>query len=183
MRFQILFFTAIFIFSLFSLGCPSPTAPTNTNTTNSANANTTKTNSNNNPFNTVKNAEAATTNNAPTIAPIIQAYFDALKKKDEAGVKKHLSASAIKYYEDEAKAEKKTWFAYLLEFEEPLDEKREARNEKIDGDGATAELKGGSLGVWTPTKFVKENGEWKFASPKDSLELQNIPRSNSNAAK
>jgi len=185
MRFQIIFFTAIFISTLLLLGCPGSPETPNKNTTNSGNTNTQKTNSNNNPFNTTKNAEASTTNNAPTVTPIIQAYYDALKKKDEAGVKKYLSAAAVKYYEDEAKSEKKTWFVYLLEFEEPVDEKREARNEKIDGETAIAELKGGSLGVWTPYKFVKENGEWKFASPKDSMSLQDIPRnnSNSNAAK
>lgn len=186
MRFQILFFIAIFIIALFLLGCPSsPTETLNTNTANSAQnlANTRKNNANNNPFNTTKKEEAATSNNAPTLAPVVQGFYDALKKKDEAGVKKYLSASALKYWEDEAKAEKKTWLAFLLESEEPVGEKREVRNEKIDGETAVAELKGGSLGVWTPAKFVKENGEWKFASPKDSISLQDIPRTNSNTAK
>lgn len=181
MRFQIIFFTAIFIFALFLLGCPSTPEKTNTNTTSPANTNTQKSNSNNNPFNTTKPADAATTNNAPTLAPVVQAYYDALKKKDEAGVKKLLSAPALKYWEDEAKTEKKTWLAFLLESEEPVDDKREVRNEKVESETATAELKGGSLGVWTPTKFVKENGEWKFASPKDSF--QDIPRTNSNTVK
>ncbi len=61
----------------------------------------------------------------------------------------------------------------------------EVRNEKIEGDSAVAELKGGSLGVWTKIKFVKENGEWKFASPEDSPELEGVTKSaaDSNAGK
>jgi len=73
----------------------------------------------------------------------------------------------------------------LSEAEDPTSEKREVRNEKIEGETAVAEIKGGSLGVWTPIKFVRENGEWKFASPEDSLSLQNIPKTSvdSNSAK
>ena len=128
----------------------------------------------------VKTAETSATNNAPTLTPVVLAFFEALKKKDEVGVKKHLSGSALRYWEDEGKSVKKSWIAYLAEDNEPIDEKREVRNEKIDGDTAIAELKGGNLGVWTKTAFVKENGEWKFASPKDSPELKNVPRTSSN---
>ncbi len=153
---------------------------------NLANKNTNVPTSNaDNPFNTTKKTENATTNNAPTLAATVQGFYEALNKKDEAGAKKYLSQSAIKYWEEEAKAEKTTWFAYLLESEEPLGEKREVRNEKITNESATADLKGGSLGIWTPISFVKENGEWKFASPKDSFAQQDIPRNsaNSNAAR
>jgi hypothetical protein len=37
--------------------------------------------------------------------------------------------------------------------------------------------------VWTAVKFVKENGDWKFASPKDSPVLQVIPKKAANSAK
>lgn len=180
MRFQFLFFTVILIFISFLFGCPNPETP-NANAPDKANANAPAAASNNNPFNTTKKEEAAATNNAPTLSPVAQNFYDALRKRDEAGVKKYLSASALKYYETEAKTENKTWLAYLLEFEEPLSEKREVRNEKITGDAAIAELKGGSLGNWTPIKFVKENGEWKFASPKETISLQDIPRDAANA--
>jgi hypothetical protein len=182
MRIYILLF-----FTVFLIACSgnSETSNTASNTT-TRNANGASSNAANNPLATTKQPEAATSNNAPTLAPVVQNYYAALQKKDETAAKKILSQSAIKYWDDEAKAEKKTGFAYLLEAEEPLAEKREIRNEKIEGDAATAEIKGGSLGVWTPIKFVRENGEWKFASPKDSLEsLQNIPRTaaGSNQAK
>lgn len=182
MRFQIIFFTTIFVFALFLSGCGAE------NQTNSKNANTANKPANavsdgtNNPLSTVKTPEAATSNNAPTLAPVVAGYYDALKKKDEAGAKKYLSQSAIKYWQDEMKSEKMTSLLAILEDNEsPVEEKREIRNEKIEGEIAVAELKGGSLGVWTKTKFVKENGEWKFASPKESLSLQDIPKTDSAA--
>lgn len=179
MRFFILLSLTIFL-----IGCGDATNSntlTNTkpNITNAANVNA------NSPLATTKTPETATTNNAPSLAPVVQNFYAALNKKDETGAKKFLSQAAIKYWEDEAKAEKKTGFAYLLESEEPLGEKREVRNEKIEGETGSAEIKGGTLGVWTPIKFVRESGEWKFASPKDSLALQDIPRTSatSNSAR
>ncbi len=178
MRYFLFLLLAIFIINCGGTA-ENATQPTNAKP---ANANASNANANaNNPLATTKKPDAPLNNNAPTLAPVLSGYYDALNKKDEAGVKRFLSQSAVKYFEDEAKSEKKTLLAYLLEAEEPLNEKREIRNEKIEGDSAVAEIKGGSLGNWTPNKFVRENGEWKFASPKDSLALQDIPRTNAPA--
>lgn len=184
MRYQNFIFTTIFIFSTALIGCTKTETPTNTTTTKTTNANVAVAKPDDQ-LATTKAPEAATSNNAPTIAPIVQNFYEALNKKDEAGMKKYLSQSAIKYWDAEAKSEKKTALAYLIEAEDPIDEKREVRNEKITGETAVAEMKGGSLGVWTPIKFVRENGEWKFASPEDSFSLQNMPSTsvNSNNAK
>jgi len=182
MRFRNLFFTAILIFSIALIGCTNTETPSNKTDTKSANTNASTTNADN-PLATTQKSEAATSNNAPTLAPVVQNFYEALNKKDEAGVKKYLSQSALKYWENEAKAEKKTALVYLSEAEDPTDEKREVRNEKIEGETAVAEIKGGSLGVWTPIKFVRENGEWKFASPENSLSLQNIPQTDANSNK
>ena len=168
-------FFILLIFTILLTGCGGSANSNNAINTKPTNINTATGNANN-PLATSKTPEAATIDNAPTFAPIVQNYYAALQKKDEAGVKKHLSQTALKYCEAEAKTEKKTCFAYLLETEEPLAEKREVRNEKIDDESGVAEIKGGSLGNWTPIKFVKENGEWKFASPKESLALQDIPK-------
>ncbi len=129
----------------------------------------------------VPSVPASATNNAPTLAPVVSGFFEALLKKDEAGVKKYLSAAALKYWEDEGKTAKKTWIAYLMEDYDPIAEKREVRNEKIEGERAVAEIKGGNLGVWTQTDFVRENGEWKFASPADSFKKQDIRKTSPNS--
>ncbi len=182
MRFQIIFFTTISVFALLLNGCATD-APTNSANANAVNkaANTASANTDN-PLATVKTPEPATANNAPTLAPVVQNYYSALQKKDEAGVRKYLSQSAIKYWLDEMKSQKMpSLLAILEDNESPVEEKREIRNEKIEGETAVAEMKGGSLGVWTKTKFVRENGEWKFASPSESLSLQDIPRTDSGA--
>lgn len=177
------FLLSTLIFTLLFAGCTSTPEPNATNTK-PANTNTASTNSNS-PIANNKRPETATTNTAPTITPIVTGFYEALQKKDEAGVKKYLSAAALKYWEDEAKLEKKNWLAYISEYEDPINEKREVRNETIEGNTAIAEIKGGSLGVWTKFKFVQENGEWKYASQAESMKLEDIksPSSNSTASK
>ncbi len=178
MRYQILF---MFILSSFLTACGPGVEPTKNNANNNSNAvkntNTTP------PLNTNKQTETAKVDDAPSIKPTIEGFYEALKKKDEAGAKKYLSAAALKYYETEAKTEKKTWFVFLLESEDPIGEKREVRNEKISGEKAVAEIKGGSLGVFTPIAFVKENGEWKFDSPEASPTINDLKRTDMPAHK
>lgn len=182
MRFNILLLTLILSATMFFVGCGTTETPSNANSKPAnTNTNTASVNSND-PFATNKKPEAATSNNAPTLAPIVNNYYDALKKKDEAGVKKYLSQAALKYWQDEMKSEKKNSLVAILEDNEsPVEDKREVRNETVQGDTAFAEMKGGSLGVWTKVKFVKENGEWKFASPAESPELEGVPKPAANA--
>lgn len=170
MRYQILFLAII---SAFLIGCGGSNNENN-KSTNAANTTVANKTNSKSELETNKTPPPAKTGEAPNISPVVQGYYEALKKKDESGAKKYLSAAALKYYEDEAKTEKKTWFAYVLEENDPVDEKREVQNEKIDGDKAVAEIKGGSLGVWTKISFVKENGEWKFASPTETIKESNI---------
>jgi len=183
MRFNILILITILTITTFLAGCTSSETPNN-----SGNRNTTNVNSNagsansNNPLGTTKKPEAATSNTAPTLSPVVQGYYEALRKKDEAAVRKFLSQSALKYWQDEMKTEKKnSLLAILEESESPVEEKREVRNETVQGDMGFAEIKGGSLGVWTKVKFVRENGEWKFASPGESPELEGVQKPAANA--
>ncbi|HEY0426812.1 MAG TPA: hypothetical protein VGC76_03295 [Pyrinomonadaceae bacterium] len=180
MRFQITFFTAILIFSVFLTACPSPEAP-NANT-NPVNSNAPKNTSNGN-LNPTKSPEAATTNNAPTITPVVKAYYEALKKKDDAALKKVMTQEFINALEADMKAEGgKSLAAYAAELED-LKATIEVRNEKIDGDKAVAELKGGTYVNWTPFEFARENGEWKFTGKSPDVKSVKESVTNSNAAK
>lgn len=183
MRSNILLLVTILTISTFFIGCAGTETPTNSSNAQSTNSNSNRTTANsNNPLGTNKTPEAATSNNAPTLSPVVQGYYAALQKKDEAGVKKFLSPAALKYWEAEMKSEQKNSLLAILEdSESPVEEKREVRNEKIEGATAVAELKGGSLGVWTKVKFIKENEQWKFASPEDSPEFEGISKSASNS--
>ena len=119
---------------------------------------------------------AATTNNAPTFAPIVQAYYDALKKKDDAGVKKIMAAEFIKMTEVGMKEENKTSIAaYLAETDTIPDKPMEVRNEQIEGDKGVAEVKGGAYPNWTPFAFVKEGGAWKISN--ESPDIKNVKQS------
>lgn len=180
MRFYVLLITTFFL-----TACGTSDVPNNSTNTKPANTNIAATNANN-PLATTKTPEVSTINNAPTLAPVVQNYFAALQKKDEAAAKKYLSQSAIAYWQAEMKTDKSSSMLPLLEDDGfPVEEKREVRNEKIQGETGVAEVKGGSLANWTPIAFARENGEWKFASPKDSIALQNIPKTStaSNTAK
>jgi len=140
------------------------TTPTGGTNTNVANANS---NSNvsapvaNSGVETTKKPEPATVNNAPTIAPVVQTYYEALKKKDDAMLKSVMTQEFIKSIEADMKAEKKTKMAEYMAGMEP-EGAVEVRNEKIEGNDAVAELKGGAYLIWTPLAFVNEGGKWKF---------------------
>lgn len=185
MRFQITFLTTILIFTVstvFLTGCPSAETPNTT--TNQANniANAPKT-STNSPLNTTKAPEAATTNNAPTIAPVVQAYYAALKKKDDAALKKVMTQEFIKVMEADMKEEGgKSLAAFAAEVED-LTKTMEVRNEKIEGDKATADVKGGVYATWITFEFAKENGEWKYTGK--TLDFSKVQQSvpNSNTAR
>jgi hypothetical protein len=91
-----------------------------------------------------------------------KAFYEAAKKKDAAGIKKTLSKNLLSKLEDEAKKANKPLDEYLINVSVP-DAMPETRNEKIDGDNATLEIKVRN-DTWRPESFVKEDGEWKLDS-------------------
>ncbi len=179
MRFYILlFFTACII------GCGGSETLTNTASTGKpANTNAPIAGADN-PLKTTKTPEAATTNNAPTLAPVVQSYYEALKKKDDAALRKIYSQATLKTLEDDMKSEnKKSLVEFIIELEPAPDTPFTVRNEQIQGDTGVAEMRGGSYPNGIKIKFVKENGEWKMTN--ESPEIQSVKQStaNSNSAK
>jgi hypothetical protein len=151
--------------AIFAIGCGSPgTTPTGGSNTNVANTNANvAAPATNSALETTKKPEAATTNNAPTLAPVVQAYYEALKTKNAALLKSVMSKEFIASVEADMKEEKKTNIAeYLAEFDKIPEKPVEVRNEKIEGNDAVAEIKGGTYINWTPFAFINEGGKWKF---------------------
>ena len=176
MRLSILLFFAVFL-----IGCGG-SANTNTivRTANTA-ANTATANANS-ALATAKTPEVSTTNNAPTLAPVVQAYYEALKKKDDAALRKVYSQATIKSLEADMKSEKETSLAkFITDLEPAPDKPFELRNEQIQGDSAVAEMRGGSFPNGISIKFVKENGEWKMTN--ESPDVKNLDKTPSNSAK
>ena len=180
MRYQFLLFITILSFSIiFAAGCGSQPATNSAANNNAGNTNTAgavAANNSNSLILTNKKTEAPTTNNAPTLAPVVAAYYEALRKKDDAALRKAVSQDTLKTWEADMKEEKKTSLtAFLTELEPAPEKPFEVRNEKIEGDSGIAEIKGGSYGVWTPFKFVRENGDWKITD--QSTDFEDVKKS------
>ena len=156
----------VLLVAILVAACGGPDNTANVNTANgnvTSNANATANESN--ALGTTKAPEAPTTNDAPTLGPAINAYYDALKRKDGAAVKKVMESQFLKSVESDMKDEKKTDIvAFLTEFDKLPEGKMEARNEQITGNKGTAEVKGGSYANWTKVVFVKEDNVWKVSN-------------------
>lgn len=165
-----LFFITISIISVGLAGCGETATNTNTGNTNSSNANLTVAHANN-PLATGKKEEAPTTNDAPTIAPVVRTYYESLRKKDEAALRSVLTQEFQKVLEADMKEEGKTTLVEFIAASEMLPDKPiEVRNEKIEGNRAMAEVRGAAYGVWTPFEFAKENGQWKYTGGSPVIE-------------
>ena len=111
-------------------------------------------------------AGAACSDSAPqpkTPLETLQTYAAAFKKKDYTTMKLLLSDATIKMHQQAAKdqgvtlddiVQRETLFA-------PDQKTAEFRNQKIDGDRATIEMKNASSN-WDTVNFVREEGIWKI---------------------
>jgi hypothetical protein len=161
-------------------GCSTTETPTNSANANAAaNANVARANTND-PLATTKKAEEATTNQAETISPVVQAYCDAMRKKDDAALRRVYSQASLKKLEADMKAEKETSLAEYLSTE-PVGAKCEVRNEQIQGDRAVAEIRNESYPNGIKYNFVKENGEWKMTT--ESPEVEAVKQTSNSAVK
>ncbi|MGZ8842562.1 MAG: DUF4878 domain-containing protein [Pyrinomonadaceae bacterium] len=104
-----------------------------------------------------------------------KAFFEAQKKKDVPAIKKTLSKKSLEMLETAAKAKDKKLDEFIGEgFSSPgskFDKMPETRDEKIDGDNATLEVKDEGMKNWDKMYFVKEDREWKIALDKTIEEM------------
>ena len=97
----------------------------------------------------------------------LRAYTEAIKKKDTATMKSLLSKGSIKMAQDEAKS-KNVPVDEIIQNETLFSSDQrvvEFRNQKIEGDTATIEIKTSS-GSFDRIPFIKEEGVWKIAKEK-----------------
>jgi anti-sigma28 factor (negative regulator of flagellin synthesis) len=102
----------------------------------------------------------------------LKAYTQAVKKNDIAQMKRLLSNGSLKMAQNEAQAQnvpidevvkRQTLFPQNLKTVE-------FRNEKIEGEKATIEVKN-AYGTYDVVPFIKENGEWKIDQERSADEL------------
>jgi hypothetical protein len=90
-------------------------------------------------------------------------YAKAFKQKDTATMKLLLSGATLKMHEQEAKAQGVS-IDEILKRETLIGEDQrsvEYRDEKIEGDKATLQIKD-VFGSWETLPFVREDGVWKI---------------------
>ena len=109
-----------------------------------------------------------------------KAYVTAVKQKNTTRMKELLSSESIKMHEQEAKSQNLT-LDDIVRRETLFSEGQktvEFRNQKIEGETATLEVKN-SFGSWETVPFVREDEEWKIDKKgyADRL-LQEIQQSN-----
>ena len=180
MRFQILVFCTILIFSMFLAGCTGDQPKSNVEV--NANQPANKAGNSNSDLTTTKTPTEATTNDAPTLKPVFKAYCDAMTKKDEAALRKVYSAATLKIFDADAKADKQTLMQYLSA-DRVSNKLCEIRNERIEGDVGVAEVKTEGSPNGIKIKFIKENGDWKLTNEFPDFEKFKNTAGNSNAAK
>ncbi len=98
---------------------------------------------------------------------IIKEYVQALKEKNVEKIKATASTKTVKLFEDAAKAQKKSLEEMIKENQpeiQPMLENPEIRNEKVEGDRATVEIKNPKDGNWSKLVFVKEENRWKIGA-------------------
>jgi hypothetical protein len=105
----------------------------------------------------------STESEPPTPRKTFERYIRALKQKDTATMKLLLTDETMKMHEQEAKA-MGTTVDEIVKREMIVSEGQkvvEFRNEKIDGERATLEVKN-SGGIWETVYFLLERGQWKI---------------------
>ncbi len=134
------------------------------------NANNANSNANSN---TAANKNAATTQtttntsaggdySTPTAA--FKSFYEAAKSNNVEGMKRSISKKSLDFIQKEADKEKKTLDDAFKEMNKGAPAAApEIRNEKIEGDKATIEMKDDKMDKWTSVPFVKEDGHWKIA--------------------
>lgn len=93
----------------------------------------------------------------------LQNYSEAVRKKDTTTMKLLLSDATIKMHQQSAQEQGVT-LDEIVEREtlfSPGQKTYEYRNEIIEGDTATIEIKN-AYGIWDKTSFVREEGIWKI---------------------
>ncbi len=99
---------------------------------------------------------------------VLKQYVAASQKQDIATMKSLLSRSSLDLIEKSAKSQNSTTDEILRkEAAVKIKNAPETRNEKIEGDAATVEVKNETTGEFDmKMPFVRENGVWKLARDK-----------------
>ncbi|MGI8495580.1 MAG: nuclear transport factor 2 family protein [Pyrinomonadaceae bacterium] len=106
---------------------------------------------------------------------VLKKFVEASMKKDPEAIKQTLSSGTLKMIQESAQKQNTT-VEELLKKDDPtaLKEMPETRNETVEGDTATVEVKNKAGDDWDKIPFVKEEGKWKIALDKFMQDLMKM---------
>lgn len=158
--------------ALFLTACGGGNTTPNANTTTTNSTNTTPANatnaavpSSNSAVATSTATPSTTTNDAPTVKPVVLAYYEALKTKNEEALRKVYSKQTLASLEGDMKEEgKKSLVEFITDLEPVPAQPYEVKNETVQGDVIVAEMFSPQYKNGIKIKFVKEDGAWKLTN-------------------
>ena len=146
---------AVLIVSIFALSACSKSG----NTNNGNNSNNT---SNSTANKGTPNSPPVGDYSTPTAA--FKSFYEASKANDLEGIKRSMSKKAMEEVAKNSAKENKTVDDSLKDMTKDAPAGMpQMRNEKIEGDKASAEMKDDKMDKWITVYFVKEDGKWKVA--------------------
>ncbi|HZH35146.1 MAG TPA: nuclear transport factor 2 family protein [Pyrinomonadaceae bacterium] len=101
-----------------------------------------------------------------TPAQAMKNYTEAALKGDVAKLREAFSQNSLKQFDEAAQAQNITVEQNIKNISAPAAKTGtpETRNERIEADAATLEVKNTLTGEWETIPFVKEGGRWKIAA-------------------
>ena len=149
---------AILVFGAFVITACNKAANTN-NSNSSNNANTASS-----PMANKNSGTPPTAGDYSTPTAAFKTFYYAVKANDIEAVKRSMSKKAMEDVTRSAAQENKSVDDSLKDMSKDTPAGLpEVRNEKIEGDKASAEMKDDKMDRWIPIYFVKEDGKWKIA--------------------
>jgi hypothetical protein len=100
---------------------------------------------------------------AVTLKPVVDAFCNAMRKRDEAGLRKVYSQATLRSFEADMRADGIDSLSELLSTE-PVGDKCEVVNERIQGNLGEALVITKTYPNGVMIKFVKENNDWKMTN-------------------
>lgn len=116
-----------------------------------------------------KTPEPQKSEEAVTLKPVVEAYCDAMRKKDDAALRKVYSRASLASFDSEMRKEGIRSLAEYLSIE-PVGNKCDVVNERIQGSVGEALVITKSYPNGIPIKFVKEGSEWKMTNQSSDFE-------------
>ena len=151
----------IFLFLAACGGNETPNKTANTNTVNAPVANSANTNADN-PIATTTATPAQTTNNAETVKPVVMAYYEALKTKNDAALRKVYSQETLMSLEKDAADEgKKSLVEFITELEPVPNKPFEVRNETVQGDSQLPRFEANNIRTASKSNSSKKTANGK----------------------